>query len=100
MAQANLPDPIFIARPAALQRLADELRREPIIAVDTESNSLYVYYERVCLIQFSTPKQDYLVDPLALQELSPLRPIFASQEIEKAFQAAEYDVICLNRDFQ
>jgi len=100
MAQANLPDPIFIARPAALQRLADELQREPIIAVDTESNSLYVYYERVCLIQFSTPRQDYLVDPLALQDLSPLRPIFASQEIEKVFHAAEYDVICLKRDFQ
>ena len=100
MAPANLPDPIFIARPAALQRLADELRREAIIAVDTESNSLYVYYERVCLIQFSTPRQDYLVDPLALQDLSPLRPIFASQEIEKVFHAAEYDVICLKRDFQ
>lgn len=100
MAQAKLPDPIFIARPAALQRLAEELCREAIIAVDTESNSLYAYYEQVCLIQFSTPRHDYLVDPLALDDLSPLKPIFASPDIEKVFHAAEYDVICLKRDFQ
>lgn len=100
MALANLPDPIFIARPAALLRLVEELQREAIIAVDTESNSLFAYYERVCLIQFSTPSHDYLVDPLALHDLSALAPIFASPEIEKVFHAAEYDVICLKRDFQ
>lgn len=99
MAHSKFPDPIFIARPAALERLGDELQREAIIAVDTESNSLYAYYERVCLIQFSTPKADYLVDPLALEDLSPLAPIFSSPKIEKVFHAAEYDVVCLKRDF-
>ena len=100
MAQANIPPPIFIARPAALQRLVEELQGEPIITVDTESNSLYAYYERVCLIQFSTPTQDYLVDPLALEDLGALGPIFASPKIEKVFHAAEYDLLCLKRDFQ
>ncbi len=75
------------------------LAREPILAVDTESNSLYAYRERVCLIQFSTPKVDYLVDPLAIADLSSLGPIFADAHIEKVFHAAEYDVICLERDF-
>jgi ribonuclease D len=96
---ANLPDPIFIARPAALERLARLLRREPVIAVDTESNSLYAYQEQVCLIQFSTPGYDYLVDPLALQDLSSLGPVFSDPRIEKVFHAAEYDLICLRRDF-
>lgn len=69
------------------------------VAVDTESNSLHAYRERVCLIQFSTPKKDYVVDPLALDDLGLLAPLFSSAKIEKIFHAAEYDLICLKRDF-
>ena len=77
----------------------EELGREPLVAVDTESNSLHAYRERVCLIQFSIARADFLVDPLALKDLSSLAPIFEDERIEKIFHAAEYDLICLNRDF-
>ena len=90
---------VLIADPATLQELADELKRQPIVAVDTESNSLYAYRERVCLIQFSTRTADYLVDPLGLDSLAPLASLFADPHIEKVFHAAEYDLICLKRDF-
>ena len=83
-----------------LNHLAKVLRSGTIIAVDTESNSLYAYRERVCLIQFSTHTDDYLVDPLAVADLSPLAPVFADPGIEKVFHAAEYDLLCLYRDFQ
>lgn len=73
--------------------------RQPIVAVDTESNSLHAYREQVCLIQFSTTETDYLVDPLALDDLSPLAPLFSDPRIEKVFHAAEYDLLCLKRDF-
>ena len=76
-----------------------DLSTQPRIAVDTESNSLHAFRERVCLIQFSTPEKDYVVDPFMLQDLSPLAPIFANPDIEKIFHAAEYDLICLRRDF-
>ncbi|MBC8496477.1 MAG: HRDC domain-containing protein [Chloroflexi bacterium] len=95
----ELPDPIFIARHHALARLVDELSCEPIIAVDTEANGLYAYREQVCLIQFSTPRADYLVDTLALDDLSPLASIFENPEIEKVFHASEYDLIILHQDF-
>jgi ribonuclease D len=88
-----------ITKPAGLKRLVNTLSHQPIIAVDTESNSLYAYREQVCLIQFSTFKDDYLVDPLALSDLSPLGTIFADPHIQKTFHAAEYDVLCLKRDF-
>ena len=94
-----LIEPIWIDHPAALVRLADVLLRQTVIAVDTESNSLFAYQEQVCLIQFSTDTNDYLVDPLVLADLSPLGPVFANPTIEKVFHAAEYDVICLKRDF-
>lgn len=95
----DLPEPTLITQQKSLRSLAGKLLREPIVAVDTESNSLYAYHEQVCLIQFSTPGVDYLVDPLVLDDLSPLAPIFAAPQIEKVFHAAEYDLICLKRDF-
>jgi ribonuclease D len=91
--------PVLITEDAQLRTLADELKLEQLVAVDTESNSLYAYQERVCLIQFSTPHTDYLVDPLSLDDLSPLGQVFASEQPEIIFHAAEYDVICLKRDF-
>ncbi len=99
MPSSPLQPPVWIATPVALHKLAGELTRQPRLAVDTESNSLYAYREQVCLIQFSTPETDYLVDPLALNDLSRLAPIFANPEIEKIFHAAEYDIITLKRDF-
>ncbi|MEN6410057.1 MAG: HRDC domain-containing protein [Anaerolineaceae bacterium] len=95
----QLSDPIWVATSAALEKMVFHLNAQPSIAVDTESNSLFAYQEQVCLIQFSTPDTDYLVDPLALKDLSILAPIFADAKIEKIFHAAEYDLICLRRDF-
>jgi ribonuclease D len=95
----QLPPPKLIQDRPSLLSLTKTLRAQPRIAVDTESNSLYVYKEQVCLIQFSVPDTDYLVDPLALPDLDSLASIFANPKIEKIFHGAEYDVMCLKRDF-
>jgi ribonuclease D len=89
----------WIDSDAALAKVCPVLSASPMLGVDTESNSLYVYKEQVCLIQISTLDQDYLIDPLSIKDISPLAPIFASPDTEKIFHAAEYDVICLKRDF-
>lgn len=94
-----LPPPLLVEASDEFVRLVDRLRRQPHLAVDTESNSLHAYRERVCLIQFSFPGNDVLVDPLALDDLSPLGQVFADPKIEKILHAAEYDLICLKRDF-
>lgn len=98
MSLPSLPPPVLIQDQGEFERLAASLASQQRIAVDTESNSLYAYRERVCLIQFSTRSSDYLVDPLAISDLSCLAPIFAEPKIEKVFHAAEYDVLCLKRD--
>ncbi|MGD2026581.1 MAG: ribonuclease D, partial [Anaerolineales bacterium] len=92
-------DPTLIADQAGLARLTKNLLRQPVISVDTESNSLYAYREQVCLIQFSIPDEDYLVDPLSLKDISRLGEVFANPGIEKIFHAAEYDLLTLKRDF-
>ncbi len=99
MSQGQLSSPKLITKANTLNKLVDKLAHESIIAVDTESNSLYAYQEQVCLIQFSTQENDYLVDPLALDDIAALEPIFNSPQIEIIFHAAEYDLMCLKRDF-
>jgi len=91
--------PILVNTSLALARLVERLQRSPRIAVDTESNSLFAYRERVCLIQFSLAEDDFLVDPWAIDDLDPLAPIFAAPQIEKVFHAAENDLAVLRRDF-
>ena len=76
------------------------LASHPVVAVDTESNSLHAYRERVCLIQFSTPAADYIVDPIKLRDISALGAVFANPDQQKVFHAAEYDVVCMRRDYQ
>jgi len=99
MTPDTLPTPAWVDDENKLKRMVDDLSMQARIAVDTESNSLHAYREQVCLIQFSTPKKDYVVDPLALQDLSLLAPLFANPKIEKIFHAAEYDLVCLKRDY-
>ena len=99
MTNQVLPPPVWVDKPNLFQQMIADLTAQTRVAVDTESNSLHAYREQVCLIQFSTPKTDYVVDPLALQDLSALRPLFQDPKIEKIFHAAEYDLICLRRDF-
>ncbi|MDY7078916.1 MAG: ribonuclease D, partial [Chloroflexota bacterium] len=96
---SRLPSPEVITTPQQLEALMEALSDRPAVAVDTESNSLYAYQEQVCLIQFSIPGEDYLVDPLAGLDLSPLGHLFADPGKQKVFHAAEYDVMCLKRDF-
>ncbi len=90
---------VYIDHDTDFQRLVGTLSNEPLIAIDTESNSLYAYRERVCLVQISTRTADYIVDPLRVADLSPLGPLLQNPAIEKVFHAAEYDLLCLKRDY-
>jgi ribonuclease D len=95
----TLQPPVWVNSVQSLNQMVQDLASQSRVAVDTESNSLHAFREQVCLLQFSSLKEDYLVDPLVLKDLSLLAPIFANPNIEKVFHAAEYDLICLRRDF-
>jgi ribonuclease D len=89
--------PVLVADPAALAALSDTLRGEPVVALDTESNSFHVYRERVCLIQVSTRTSDYVVDPLAV-DARPLGEVLCDGR-ETVLHGADYDVRCLRREY-
>jgi ribonuclease D len=82
-----------------LEEVVADLRQEPRLAIDTESNGFYAYQEKVCLIQISSAREDFIVDPIAVPDLSALGELTADPRIEKIFHAGEYDVLCLKRDY-
>lgn len=94
-----IPPHIFIQNEATWQKHLPKLQAEPALAIDLESNSMYVYREQICLIQISTPTQDFIIDPLTEPlDLRPLGEIIADTAVQKIFHAGEYDMILMQRE--
>ncbi|MBN1334441.1 MAG: ribonuclease D [Deltaproteobacteria bacterium] len=91
--------PLVLVQDAeALAATAQVLGRERAVALDTEADSLHHYQEKVCLVQVSIPSCDYVIDPLAVPDLSPLAPLLGNPAIVKVLHGADYDVVSLKRD--
>ncbi|NLI80646.1 MAG: hypothetical protein GX443_03010 [Deltaproteobacteria bacterium] len=90
---------VLIETQCDFDSLMEGLAHAPQIAVDTESNSFFAYFERVCLIQISTEEEDYVIDPFSLRDLSAFCRILHAEHIQKVFHAASNDLIGIKRDF-
>ena len=76
-----------------------ELSAASEIALDTEGDSLHHYPERLSLIQVGVPTGGvWLVDPLALSDLSLLAPLFASGP-RLVLHAGDNDLVHLKRRY-
>lgn len=69
-----------------------ELEKYPVIGIDTEFDWRVTYFPKLCLIQIATEKENYLIDPLQINDLSSLKNILENEKIVKIFHAATYDV--------
>jgi ribonuclease D len=82
-----------------LENFIETIENEKEVGVDLEADSMYHFQEKVCLIQMAAANINVVIDPLAIQDLSPLKPIFKRSDICKIFHGADYDVRSLYRDF-
>jgi ribonuclease D len=82
-----------------LERLADQLAGEPLIAADTEAAGYHRYSDRLCLLQLSSREGTWIVDTVALGSLNPLADAFEAPEVEIVFHDADFDLRLLDRDF-
>jgi len=89
----------MVATSGAFRSLLESMLPAARIAVDIEADSLYHYFDKVCLIQISNDNETFVLDPLAIRDLQLLSPIMASPDMEKVFHAAGYDIHCLRRDY-
>ena len=84
-----------VAFDAAMARVA----AQPVVALDTEADSLHSYFDKVCLIQMSIPGEDMIIDPLCKFDIAKFGEILADRAITKILHGADYDLRILNRDF-
>ena len=98
-----MSDLLWIDHPDALRELLERLEDTPCVALDTESNSMHAYAERVCLVQLSIPEEggatmDAIIDPLAV-DIEPLGALLEDAGRRKILHGADYDILSLKRDY-
>ena len=91
--------PQFISGQARWEQVARQLSGSAELAVDTEANSMYAYRGRICLIQIASVESVYLVDPLAIGDLSSLGSILADPAIAKIMHGSDYDLRSFHREY-
>ncbi len=89
----------YITTPIERDLAIKELSSVTEMSVDIEGDSLYHYNERVALIQVSGGDKHYIFDPLVLDSVLELGPLFANRSILKIFHGSDYDITSLKRDY-
>ena len=88
----------WVENDADLAEVSRRLRAPGEIALDTEGDSLHHYPERLSLIQLAVSSRDvWLVDPLALGDLTPLAPVFTTPSVVTVLHAGDNDLVQLKR---
>ncbi len=82
----------YIATADELIALCLQLRQAPWIALDTEFMRERTYYAKLCLVQIATPDIIACVDPLALDDLTPLLDLIYNPQVLKVLHSARQDL--------
>ncbi|MGV6825738.1 MAG: ribonuclease D [bacterium] len=90
----------FIDTPEALENFCGLIRDSEWLALDTEFIREKTYFPQLCLIQIGNGEVAACVDPLALEDLSPLLEILFDGRIVKVFHAARQDLEIFFHDWQ
>ncbi len=90
---------ILVDAPSKWEDCLKKVASEDRFALDLEADSLYAYQEKICLIQISIPKTDFIIDPLSGIDLQPLGNLIENGAIEKVLHSSEYDLMLMKRQF-
>ena len=82
----------FIDTADALRHACERLANQTYLAVDTEFVREKTYYPVLCLIQIASPQVCVCIDPLAINDLSPLTTLLQNSQTTKVFHAARQDL--------
>jgi ribonuclease D len=90
MSQINEPHRLIESKPA-LEQLVFDLRDEEWIGFDTEFVGERRFFTTLCLIQIATSQGIFLIDPLLIDDISPVFELLTSRDIIKITHAGEND---------
>ena len=63
----------FVDTPEGPDRVVRVLEDLDVMAVDLEADSMYHFQDKVCLIQLAVGHQIFIVDPIKLESIEPLK---------------------------
>ncbi|MEK6901272.1 MAG: ribonuclease D [Nanoarchaeota archaeon] len=90
----------YLTQPRELLSVVKSLEHSSLIAVDVEcENNLHHFGAKLSLIQVSTNLGTWIIDVLAIKDLSSLRAIFESETIQKVFHDVSFDLRILFHQF-
>ena len=91
-------DPLMIETGEALATFAEHVASCPLVAIDTEANSMFAYRETTCIMQVTAGDESAIIDVLAVGDLSPMRSAVDRDDVEVIFHGGDYDITVLSRD--
>ena len=83
---------LYIDTTDQLAALCERLQRHDWLTLDTEFLREKTYRPRLCLLQVANPEVIACIDPLALDDLSPLLEVLYDSGITKVLHAAHQDL--------
>ena len=84
--------PLYIDTADKLRELCESLASVPWIALDTEFLREKTYFPKFCLLQIAAGEVVACVDPLAVEDLSPLLAILLDPGVTKVFHSGRQDM--------
>src|SRR5690606_27220502 len=90
-------DPIWVDQNAELARLCQHWRQQAAVAVDTEFMRSDTFYPIAGLIQVGDGRGCYLIDPLAITDLEPLRELLLDPAVTKVLHSCSEDLEVFQR---
>jgi ribonuclease D len=95
-----VPPYAYVDTPEGVAALGAAMAGVGIIGLDTESDSMHSYFEKVCLIQVVLPgDRIFIVDSIRVRDLAPLKAPLEDPAVRKVLHGADYDIVCIKRDF-
>ncbi len=82
-----------------LEHQCNSLKKQNKIAMDLEADSMHHFKEKICLVQIADVNGSFLVDPLSINDLTPLKYVLEDDNIVKIFHGSDFDIRSLDRDF-
>jgi ribonuclease D len=77
---------------ASLSQLCEKLHPSSWLAVDTEFERVSTYYPELCLVQVSNGDLTAVIDPIAIEDISPLLDLLYQPSITKVLHSAHQDL--------
>ena len=82
----------YIDTPSSLDAFCTQIRTADWIALDTEFLREKTYYPKLCLLQIATPDTVACIDPIALDDLSPVLEVIFDEGITKVMHSGRQDM--------